>query len=250
MAKPYPLVAGNWKMNGLHASQSELVSIIEAIAVAPPNCDVLICPPYTLTCRFSELASGSSLAIGAQDCHDAQSGAHTGDVSAEMLKDAGAEFVILGHSERRQDHGETSDAVAAKIKAATSQGLKVILCVGESDLQRDEGATIDVVVEQLNHSVPQEMDVTALAIAYEPIWAIGTGRVPSNDDISEVHHSIRVWLNNRFGLSGEAVRILYGGSVKPGNAGALMGIENVDGALVGGASLKAADFNGIINAYR
>ncbi len=247
--KPTPLVAGNWKMNGLRESKAELVKLGELIAVSSAPCDVLICPPYTLVADFAaSVASG--IAIGAQDCHANESGAHTGDISAAMLKDCGASHVIVGHSERRADHGESNDAVLAKAEAVLGQGLIAIICVGESEAERDAGKTLDVVLSQVAGSVPVGATPENVVIAYEPVWAIGTGRTPTVEDVAEVHTAIRSALEERFDEAGKGFRILYGGSVKPSNAAELMNAANVDGALVGGASLKANDFNGIIEAYR
>ena len=237
------LVAGNWKMNGLKASASMLD---EFVAAHPsPACDVLVCPPATLI----ESLAGGPVPIGGQDCHWAASGAHTGDISAEMLADAGATAVILGHSERRADHGETDVTVAKKTHAAWRAGLLAIVCVGETEAQRDANETLDVVGAQLAASVPDGATAESLAIAYEPVWAIGTGRTPSTAEIAQVHDFLRGRLTERFGPQiGSGVRLLYGGSVKPGNAAEIFGIANVDGALVGGASLTAKDFGGIISS--
>ncbi len=245
---PKPLVAGNWKMNGLRASVSELDALIRGLpAGAGERFDVMICPPATLIREFAEAASGSPVRIGGQDCHAKPSGAHTGDISAEMLKDAGASAVIVGHSERRADHGETDAHVKAKAEAALRAGLAPIVCVGETETERLAGRTNDVVSCQLAGSLPERAE--ALVVAYEPVWAIGTGRTPTPEDVAEVHALVRRALEARYGAAGGRIRILYGGSVKPENAGTLMAVENVDGALVGGASLKAADFLGIMRAY-
>jgi triosephosphate isomerase (TIM) len=245
-----PLVAGNWKMNGLIASLGEAKTLQDALAASAPPVDVAICPPFTLVDRLARQAAGSTLLVGAQDCHAKVSGAHTGDVSAAMLADLGAVCVIVGHSERRADHGETDADVAAKAQAVAAAGLSAILCVGETEGQRDAGQTLAVVGDQLSGSIPQGFDPARLTIAYEPVWAIGTGRTPTTEDVAQVHALIRKLLVERFGAAGEAVRILYGGSVKPSNAAELMAVPNVNGALVGGASLKAADFLGIIGAYQ
>ncbi|MBS0124373.1 triose-phosphate isomerase [Thetidibacter halocola] len=237
------LAAGNWKMNGLKDSLAEL----DAIAAAGAKSELLICPPATLVAAAA--AKGTGLAIGGQDCHAKTSGAHTGDISAAMLKDAGATHVILGHSERRSDHHETDDAVRAKCKAAWEAGLTAVVCIGETLDEREAGATLDVIGEQLAGSVPDGATGHRLVVAYEPVWAIGTGKVPTLDQIAEVHDFIRARLEKRFGEgAGLSVRILYGGSVKPGNAAEIFAVSNVDGALVGGASLKAADFVPIIAA--
>ena len=209
---------------------------------------ILICAPATLVARMAELADGSSVAVGGQDCHAAVTGAHTGDISAEMLADAGAAYVIVGHSERRTDHGETDAVVQAKARAVLATGLTAVVCIGETLAEREAGATLDVVGRQLAGSVPDTATGASVVVAYEPVWAIGTGKVPTLDQIGEVHDFIRATLVNRFGPKGDAIRLLYGGSVKPANAAEIFAVSNVDGALVGGASLKAADFGGIIAA--
>ena len=240
------LAAGNWKMNGVAESLAE----IDALTDAHPNpgCDVLICPPATLLSRLSDRASGSSLATGGQDCHQNASGAHTGDISAAMIADAGGTHVILGHSERRADHGETDALVNTKTQAAWSAGLTAIVCVGETLAEREADQTIEIVGGQLAGSVPDGATSANTVIAYEPVWAIGTGKVPTLDEIAAVHDDIRARLTARFGEDANGIRILYGGSVKPSNAAEIFAVSNVDGALVGGASLKAADFGGIIAA--
>ncbi len=244
------LVAGNWKMNGLKASKKEVSGLARLLAKATRvRCDVLVCPPATLIPSLKEEAKGAKIAIGAQDCHAKVSGAHTGDISAEMLKDAGAAYVIVGHSERRADHGETDDVVRAKAEAAHRAGLVAIVCVGETEAQRDAKETLKVIRGQLKGSLPADATAKTTVVAYEPVWAIGTGRTPTAQDVAKVHAAIRDALVKRFGDEGAAMRILYGGSVKPSNAAELMGVENVNGALVGGASLKAEDFFGIISAY-
>ncbi len=243
-----PLAAGNWKMNGLTASLAE----IEAIAAAAREAggaDVLICPPATLIAAAVAKAAGR-IAIGGQDCHAKASGAHTGDISAEQLKDAGASFVIVGHSERRADHGESDEIVRGKAEAALRAGLTAIVCVGETQLQREAGQTLAVVGGQLAGSVPHGGTPKNLVIAYEPVWAIGTGLTPTTADVAEVHGFIRHELGDLFPREGAAIRILYGGSVKPANAAELMGVANVNGALVGGASLTAKDFMGIAGVYK
>jgi triosephosphate isomerase len=237
------LVAGNWKMNGLKASAAMLDELTAAHPT--PACDILICPPATLVARLA----GGAVPIGGQDCHWAASGAHTGDIAAEMRADAGATAVILGHSERRADHGETDVTVAKKTHAAWRAGLLAIVCVGETEAERDANATLDVVGRQLAASVPDGATAANLAIAYEPVWAIGTGRTPSLGEIAQVHDFLRAQLCERFGgEAGAGIRLLYGGSVKPGNAAEIFTVANVDGALVGGASLTAKDFGGIIAA--
>jgi len=241
------LAAGNWKMNGTSAALSELQALVVAHATA--GVDILICPPVSLLYRAAEIASGSVVAVGGQDCHAATTGAHTGDTSAEMLKDAGGTSVILGHSERRADHFETDATVCAKSKAAIAAGLIAIVCLGESLEQREAGETLDVIGGQLAGSVPDAVSGGGLVIAYEPIWAIGTGKVPTLEQIGEVHGFLRAQLVARFGDEiGAAIRLLYGGSVKPGNATEIFAVADVDGALVGGASLKEADFSPIIAA--
>jgi triosephosphate isomerase len=242
-----PLVAGNWKMNGLAASVAEFDAIAAGLAPSlAARVDVAICPPFTLV---AALAARARLPVGGQDCHTAPSGAHTGDVSAEMLKDAGAAYVIVGHSERRTDHGETDAVVRAKAAAARRAGLTAIVCVGETRAEREAGRTLDVVRGQLAGSLDDGLTAADTVVAYEPVWAIGTGLTPTAADVAEVHADIRARLVDRFGVEGHGIRILYGGSVKGSNAGELMAVANVDGALVGGASLKAADFLAILQAY-
>jgi triosephosphate isomerase len=250
-ARPRPLVAGNWKMNGLRAAIAEAKAVSAGLAgrAAPPPVDVLMCPPATLVMVLAEVLRGGPVGVGAQDCHWARSGAHTGDVSAEILADAGASAIIVGHSERRADHGETDATVRLKQEAVHRAGLTAIVCIGETKGQRLAGQTLDVVIRQLGASLSAGSTSANTVIAYEPVWAIGTGLTPTPNDVSEVHAAIRRQLVERFGTDGSAIRILYGGSVKPQNAKELMGIDNVDGALVGGASLKAADFLGIVEAY-
>lgn len=240
------LAAGNWKMNGTAASLAEVDALVAAHST--PVCEVLLCPPATLIAQMAWAAKGSVLKIGGQDCHPKASGAHTGDVSATMLADAGASHVILGHSERRADHGESDSLVVAKAAAAWAAGLIAVICVGETEAQRDAGKTLDVVGSQLAGSVPQGATAANTVVAYEPVWAIGTGRTPTLAEIAEVHGHIRARLAARFGAEAAGMRILYGGSVKPSNATEIFAVANVDGALVGGASLKAADFGAIIAA--
>lgn len=246
-----PLVAGNWKMNGIKASADEALAVRDAVSAsgAAGPADVMICPPATLVMALAELAKGSRLAIGGQDCHTAVSGAHTGDVAPEMLADAGATAVILGHSERRADHGETDAIVRAKTLAAWRAGLVAIVCIGETEGQRRAGLTLTVVARQLKNSLPDGANSSNTVIAYEPVWAIGTGLTPTTGDVKDVHGSIRKDLVARFAGEGGKMRVLYGGSVKASNAQELMAVDNVDGALVGGASLKAKDFLGIVAAY-
>jgi len=246
-----PLVAGNWKMNGLQSAIGELNAMADGYGPElTAKVDLAICPPATLVHACSKAAAGTGITIGGQDCHAEETGAHTGDVSAEMMKDAGAGLIIVGHSERRADHGETSDAVWKKATAVHRAGLVAVVCVGETEAERDAGETLSIVSRQLAGSLPQGASATNTIVAYEPVWAIGTGRTPTEDDVAQVHAMIRKNLAERFGGQGSAMRILYGGSVKPGNAAALMAVANVNGALVGGASLKASDFLGIAAAYR
>lgn len=241
-----PLAAGNWKMNGGAPALSEIRSLLEVAGTA--SSEILICPPATLIDRMRALIAQAPIAVGGQDCHPSESGAHTGDLSAEMLADAGASYVILGHSERRQDHGQDDALVQAKILAARRAGLSAICCVGESLAEREAGQTLDIVSAQIRGSVPQD-DSPGLVIAYEPIWAIGTGLTPSAEEIAEVHGALRSMLSAHLGSArAETVRLLYGGSVKPANAAEIFAIDTVDGALVGGASLKADDFSQIIAA--
>jgi triosephosphate isomerase len=244
-----PLVAGNWKMNGLKASAAELAKVVQGAAGLSAKVDLLVCPPATLVPAFATHAHGTPVAIGGQDCHAEPSGAFTGDVAAEMLADAGATAVIVGHSERRAYHQEDDAQVAAKARAAWRAGMTAIVCIGETKDQRTAGDTLAVVGAQLGGSVPDGATPDTLVVAYEPVWAIGTGLTPTPSDVAEVHGFIRERLTARFGAIGQGVRVLYGGSVKPSNASELMAVANVDGALVGGASLKADDFLGIARAY-
>ena len=234
-----PLVAGNWKMNGLgvQLGEAEVVGAALGQDRAADGIDVMICPPATLISRLVESTKGSRLAVGGQDCHWLESGAHTGDISAEMLRDAGATAVIVGHSERRADHGETDAIVKAKAEAAYRAGLTAIVCIGETAGQRHAGLTLDIVGRQLAGSVPDQATAETTIIAYEPVWAIGTGLTPTVDEVADVHAAIRAALVKRFPSHGGHMRILYGGSVKPSNAAELMRVANVNGALVGGASL-------------
>lgn len=236
-----PLIAGNWKMNGLGAQLAEIEAVAGIVAGRDPGADVLICTPATLIARAVQTATGR-IAIGGQDCHAEASGAFTGDISAEMLKDAGASAVILGHSERRQYHGETDEEVAAKTRAAWRAGLVAIVCVGETEAQRDDGEALNIVARQIAGSLPQGATPENAAIAYEPVWAIGTGRTATLAEIGQMHAHIRKC------LGGGAIRILYGGSVKPSNAAEILATPEVGGALVGGASLKAHDFRAIFSS--
>ena len=230
-------------MNGSRAQTEALIADLKARRAAQPHlaADLLVCPPAAYLMKAVKLAEGSGIAVGGQDCHTKQSGAHTGDVAAAMLADCGCSHVIVGHSERRADHGESSDLVAAKAKAAHEAGLIAIVCVGETEAERDRGATLDVISAQLEGSVPADADAANLVVAYEPVWAIGTGRTPTPDDVATVHAHIRGLLKAWF-KDGPEVRILYGGSVKGSNAASLMHVPEVNGALVGGASLKADEF--------
>lgn len=241
-----PFIVGNWKMNGLRASLAE-ARAIDRGAARQPGVRVAIAPPFTLIAAMAEQAE--TMSIGGQDCHARASGAHTGDVAAAMLADAGASFVILGHSERRADHGESDAAVRAKAEAALAAGLEVIVCVGETEAQRDAGQAEAVVCAQLDGSLPRgEGIATRVTVAYEPVWAIGTGRVPSVADVGAIHRAIRVRLQAIYGGDGAGIAILYGGSVNPGNAAELLAADEVGGALVGGASLTAENFLPIVTA--
>jgi triosephosphate isomerase len=244
-----PLIAGNWKMNGLKASMAEFEAMLEGADGVVARTDLLVCPPATLVATFAEMARGTKLlSVGAQDCHPKASGAHTGDLSAEMLADAGATAIIVGHSERRADHGESDLLVRQKAEAVWRAGLTAIVCIGETQQQRDSGQTLDICRGQLNLSLPEGSTAGNLVVAYEPVWAIGTGLTPTVADVQQVHQFIRELLVARFGGEGARMRILYGGSVKPSNAAELMAVANVNGALVGGASLKASDFLAIAAA--
>jgi len=238
-----PLIAGNWKMNGLKAAFSEFEAMLAGSSAVSAKADLLVCPPATLISSFAERARGvRTLSVGAQDCHPKPSGAHTGDISAEMLKDAGASAIIVGHSERRTDHGENDILVRQKAEAVWRAGLLAIVCIGETQHQRDQGQTLDICGGQLKGSLPDASTAGNLVVAYEPVWAIGTGLTPTPEDVEQVHRFIRDSLTSRFKGEGARMRILYGGSVKPSNAAELMAVANVNGALVGGASLKASDF--------
>ena len=248
--KVKPLVAGNWKMNGFRDSLSELADMEKGYDLAMRNrLDMLICVPSTLIYTAAQQCVGSKVEIGGQDCHTNQVGAHTGDISAEMISDVGGTAVIVGHSERRTDHGESNAFVKAKAEAGLRAGLQTIVCIGETESQRQSGKTLNVLKEQLDGSLPDGATAKKVIVAYEPVWAIGTGLVPLTSDVMEAHLFMREYLIERLAEEGETMRLLYGGSVKPGNAAELMDVENVDGALVGGASLKAVDFLGICSAY-
>ena len=242
-----PLIAGNWKMHGLAAQLGEIDAIAASARAAPPFADILICLPATLIARAVQTAGGR-IAIGGEDCSVEIAGAFTGDISAEMLKDAGAAAVIVGHSERRRHHGETDAIVAAKAKAARRAGLLAIICIGETKSQRLDGKALSVCGDQIGGSVPDGMTASAVTIGYEPLWAIGSGHMPTSEEIAEMHAHIRQCLAVHLGTEGKEVRILYGGSVKPANARDILTLPEVGGALVGGASLKAADFEGIFRA--
>jgi len=245
-----PLVAGNWKMNGLGAALAEARQVRDRLGEPgfATGVDAMICPPATLVASLARDVKGSRLLVGAQDCHAAASGAHTGDISAEMLKDAGATTVILGHSERRADHGERDRDVKAKVLAAHRAGLTAIVCIGETAGERRAGLTLWVVARQLAASLPEGARADDTVVAYEPVWAIGTGLTPTLHDVGEVHSYLRRMLVEHVGSQGDGIRLLYGGSVKPDNARSLMAVGHVNGALVGGASLKATDFVDIIAA--
>jgi triosephosphate isomerase (TIM) len=246
-----PLIAGNWKMNGLRASSAEFEAMLAGAPGVAAKADLLVCPPATLIAAFAEKARGSNtIAIGAQDCHPKASGAHTGDLSAEMLADAGASAIIVGHSERRADHGESDVLVRQKTEAVWRAGLTAIVCIGETQHQRDAGQALDICRGQLDLSLPDQARADNLVVAYEPVWAIGTGLTPTVGDVQQIHKFIRDFLIARFNGEGARTRILYGGSVKPSNAAELMAVANVNGALVGGASLKAADFLAIAAGCR
>jgi triosephosphate isomerase len=240
------LAAGNWKMNGTSAALAEVKALIAAHP--GPACQVLLCPPATLIVQMAQAAKDGALLVGGQDCHPKASGAHTGDIAAAMLRDAGASHVILGHSERRTDHAETDALVKSKAEAALAAGLVAIVCIGETEGERDAGQTLAVIGRQLDGSVPAGATAANLVIAYEPVWAIGTGRTPTLAEIAEVHAFLRARLQGLIGAEAAGVRILYGGSVKPSNAAEIFAVPHVDGALVGGASLKAADFGAIVAA--
>jgi triosephosphate isomerase len=242
-----PLIAGNWKMNGETADLAQIEAVSEIASESLPNADILICPPATLIFRASQTAAGR-IAIGAQDCHAESCGAFTGDISAEMLKDAGATAVIVGHSERRQLHGETDSVVATKTLAAWRAGLLAIICIGETEADRSSGGHLDVCEDQLAGSVPDGATAGNTVIAYEPVWAIGTGKSATSAEISGMHEHIRKCLTRRFGDEGSAMLVLYGGSVKPSNAREILSLAEVGGALVGGASLKADAFHAIFAA--
>ncbi|MGB8901123.1 MAG: triose-phosphate isomerase [Methylocella sp.] len=246
-----PLVAGNWKMNGLRESLNEAASICKAVAAGGAGrAEIVVCPPATLLMAVTAICEGTKVGVGGQDCHAEASGAFTGDISAEMLKDAGATYVILGHSERRAGHHETNEQVRAKAKAALRAGLMAIVCVGETRAERDAGGALAIVGKQLASSITDNSPPGRIVIAYEPVWAIGTGFTPTPQDIAEMHGFIRERMNQHLPGQGANLRILYGGSVNPANAAELLSVEDVDGALVGGASLSSAEFMAIAGVYR
>ena len=246
-----PLVAGNWKMNGLGGSLVEIDAMRQAAdAGESGDAELLVCPPATLIAQAAWRIKGGELSLGAQDCHTEVSGAFTGDISAAMLRDAGASYVIVGHSERRHFHHETDALVRAKAEAALKAGLTPIVCVGETKAEREAGEQAAVVIRQLRGSLPAEASSETVVVAYEPIWAIGTGLTPTPKDIAAVHNGIRAMLADMYGAPCAKIRLLYGGSVKPSNCSELLTLDNVDGALVGGASLKATEFLAIAAAYR
>lgn len=248
MKQSVKLVAGNWKMNGLGASLAEAETLEKALKEQAAACRVALCPPATLIDRMAQALKGGAVEIGGQDCHAAASGAYTGSVSAEMVRDAGAGLVILGHSERRAGFGETDADVAAKVEAALAADLEPIICIGETLQQREAGQAVEVVSRQVAGSLPASLAGKAFAVAYEPVWAIGTGLTPTLEQIEEVHAAVRAAMVAKLGEGGRAAPILYGGSVKPSNAREILAVAEVGGALVGGASLKAEDFLGIIRA--
>ena len=246
MKQSVKLIAGNWKMNGLGASLGEIEALTSALRETPADCRVAVCPPATLVSRLAEACAGGPVEVGGQDCRAEESGAFTGGVSAEMLRDAGATLVIVGHSERRQEFGESDLLVSSKAEAAVRAGLSPIICVGETLAEREADRAVEVVRRQVMNSTPKAVLGGFFAVAYEPVWAIGTGLTPTLEQIEEVHRAVRAALIERLGLASAAAPILYGGSVKPGNAAEILAAPEVGGALVGGASLKAADFLGII----
>lgn len=245
------LIAGNWKMNGLLADGTMLAKDVasEVKKMGKTGCEFLVCPPFTLLTSVKKALRGAKVALGAQDCHFAEKGAHTGDISPLMLKDAGCTYVIVGHSERRADHHESNELIRKKAEALYNAGLKAVICIGETEAQRDAGKTIEVCAEQIAGSVPDQATAVNTVIAYEPVWAIGTGKTPTADDVQEVHAAIRKAVAKKLGKSvANKMRLLYGGSVKPSNAAQLLSLPDVDGGLIGGASLKASDFIAIAAA--
>ena len=248
MKQSVKLVAGNWKMNGLGASLGEAEALAKALQEKASACRVALCPPATLIERMARALADGPVELGGQDCHAETSGAFTGSVSAEMLTDAGAALVILGHSERRAGFGETDADVAAKVEAALTAGLEPIICIGETLAEREAGQAVEVVSRQVAGSLPTSLSGKAFAVAYEPVWAIGTGLTPTLEQIEEVHAAVRAAMVAKLGEGGRVAPILYGGSVKPSNAAEILAVAEVGGALVGGASLKAEDFLGIVRA--
>ena len=247
------LIAGNWKMNCLLEDGVALAKgvALEVKKAARKDCEFLICPPFTLLTSAKKAIKGSRVMLGAQDCHFNTKGAHTGDVSPEMLKDLGCQYVILGHSERRTDHKETNELIAKKAQAAINAGLKVIICIGETEQERDNGETINVCTSQIMGSVPEESTYQNTVIAYEPVWAIGTGKTPTTAEVQDVHAAIRKVVSKKLGrANANKMRILYGGSMKPSNAKELLALPDVDGGLIGGASLKVSDFIAISEACK
>jgi len=243
-----PLIAGNWKMNGLQEDGKALASAVAGFMISKgeANFEMLVCPPFLLIPPVNDAIAGSGLKLGAQDCHTADKGAHTGDISADMLADAGCSHVIVGHSERRTDHGETDDQVCAKAVAANRSGLVAVICIGETEAERDNGKTLDVVKRQIAGSVPGSATADNTVLAYEPVWAIGTGRTPTAQEVQDVHAFIRAELAAKLGRGiADGIRLLYGGSMNPGNAAELLALADVDGGLIGGASLKSGDFSAI-----
>ncbi len=250
MTAPKQLIAGNWKMNGLLAAKAEVAALVQGLKGRPQLPDVLVCPPATLLRALTEASDRTPVSLGGQTCHPKASGAHTGDISAEMLKDAGASSVIVGHSERRTDHKETSAEVASQALAAWRAGLSAIICIGETEAERTSGKMEEVLAAQIDGSIPSEATTANTCVAYEPIWAIGTGKTASLADIEDAHAFIRKRVTAKLGPAGSAIRLLYGGSVKPSNAKEILHAKGVDGVLVGGASLKATDFLAIIDGAK
>lgn len=250
MTAPKQLIAGNWKMNGLLAAKAEVAALVQGLRGRQQLPEILVCPPATLLRALIETTERTPVALGGQTCHAKTSGAHTGDISAEMLKDAGASSVIVGHSERRTDHRETSAEVAAQAAAAWRAGLSAIICIGETEAERTSGKMEDILAAQIDGSVPGDATAANSSVAYEPIWAIGTGKTASLADIEDAHAFIRKRVAAKLGAAGTAIRLLYGGSVKPSNAKEILHAKGVDGVLVGGASLKAADFLAIIDGAK
>ena len=247
------LIAGNWKMNGLIEDGVALAKgvALEAKKAGRKDCEFLICPPFTLLTLAKKAVKGSRVQLGAQDCHYNTKGAHTGDISPVMLKDLGCQYVIVGHSERRTNHHETNSLIAQKAEAAINAGLKVIICIGETEAERDAGKTIAVCQTQIEGSVPENATGANTVIAYEHVWAIGTGRTPTTKEVEEVHAAIRKVVAKKLGrANANKMRILYGGSMKPSNAKELLALPDVDGGLIGGASLKVADFMAIAAASK